>query len=90
MGLLGSKADSADAARKVNLEYTVAAAKAFRDSLRGAAAGGKNAGSGFRFLYLSGNMAVRDQANSPWFLAESRKMRVCAIPLKASIVFMMM
>ena len=77
MGLLGSKAESADAARRVNLEYTVTAATTFKESLQ--AGHWTKDGSSFRFLYLSGNMAVRDQHSSPWFLADSRRMRVCAL-----------
>ena len=74
MGLLGSKAENADVARRVNLDYTIAAVEAFDQVLAFNAS--KRGSSGFRFLYLSGNMAVRDQKSSPWFLGESRRMRV--------------
>ena len=74
MGLLGRKAENTDTARRVNLDYTVAAAEAFDQVL--ASRPSERGNSNFRFLYLSGDMAVRDQKSSPWFLGDSRRMRV--------------
>ena len=58
-----------EASRKVNVDYTLAGARAFAD---GAVAKGKR----FRLVYTSGILAVKDQESKPWFLGEARKQRV--------------
>lgn len=64
-----------DEARRVSLDYTLAAARAFTEQQQHAAAGdGRD--SKFRFIYMSGKAVQRDQTKSLWFLSEYRKMRV--------------
>lgn len=66
---LGSKdMKNLDASRRVNLDYTIAAAKAFVN--------GVDSNTRFSFVYMSGVLAVREQDSSPYFLAEARKQRV--------------
>lgn len=63
-----------DEARRVSLDYTLAAARAFTEQQQHAAAGdGRD--SKFRFIYMSGKAVQRDQTKSLWFLSEYRKMR---------------
>ncbi|KAL8812748.1 MAG: hypothetical protein Q9223_007213 [Gallowayella weberi] len=57
---------SAEANRRINLDYTVAAAKAFI---------GLNEKAKFRFVYLSGMLTERDQERKLWFMSEARKTR---------------
>lgn len=59
-------------ARKVCIDYTAAALKAV------APAAAKNDSWKFRFVYLSGGAAERDQTKSLWFAQEYRRMRVCS------------
>ena len=61
-----------ETARKVSIDYTLAAAKAFREASEVAGDGKK-----LRFVYLSGAAAERDQERSLWFIQEYRKIRVC-------------
>ena len=60
-----------DTARKVCLDYTIAAAKAIGGTCRPADEGRK-----FRFVYLSGGAAERDQTKQLWFKQDYRRMRV--------------
>ncbi|ROW10545.1 hypothetical protein VMCG_01954 [Cytospora schulzeri] len=62
-----------DEARRVHLEYTMAAAKAFTED----AAAQEGRVSNFRFIYVSGMAAQRDQTKSLWFMRDYRKIRVC-------------
>lgn len=58
--------------RRINLDYTLAAAETFARVL-----GSKMEGRKFRFVYLSGMMTERDQTKkSLWFMAEARLIRV--------------
>ncbi|KAI4246133.1 MAG: hypothetical protein L6R40_002085 [Gallowayella cf. fulva] len=60
---------SAEANRRINLDYTIAAARAFVEA--------KVAGEGnkLRFVYLSGMLTERDQERKLWFMSEARKIR---------------
>ncbi|KAI9870248.1 MAG: hypothetical protein M1830_004480 [Pleopsidium flavum] len=61
-----------DTARKVSVDYTLAAAKAFgQDS---ASEDGK--AKKFRFIYCSGGAAERDQTKTLWFRQDYRRIRV--------------
>ena len=55
-------------AKKVSIEYTLAAAKAFTPI--------SVTNKKFRFVYLSGAAAERDQTKPLWFLQEYRRLRV--------------
>ncbi|CAG8903278.1 unnamed protein product [Penicillium egyptiacum] len=55
-----------DIARRVSLDYTLAAAKVFRETCQ----------KPFRFLYCSGAAAERDQNKPLWFMQEYRHIRV--------------
>lgn len=57
-----------DTAKKVSIEYTLAAAKAFTPT----SAPEKK----FRFIYLSGAASERDQTKPLWFMQEYRRTRV--------------
>ncbi|MCJ1242994.1 hypothetical protein MMC30_000190 [Trapelia coarctata] len=58
-------------ARKVSIDYTLAAAKAFgQDS-----APENRKAKKFRFVYLSGSGAERDQTKTLWFMQDYRRIR---------------
>lgn len=57
-----------EVARKVSVDYTMAAARAF--TLQQAA------GRKMRFLYVSGFVAERDQTKSLWYMGDYRRIRV--------------
>ena len=59
-----------EAHRKINFNFTIAAATAFLHA--------KVSGDGkkFTFIYLSGIFVEKDQARKLWFLTEARKIRV--------------
>jgi hypothetical protein len=61
--------------RKIEIGYTVAAAEAFTKSF---APPLKAKGKTFRFVYLSGMLANRDQKKTPWFMPNSRNIKVCS------------
>ncbi|EHA20991.1 hypothetical protein ASPNIDRAFT_194525 [Aspergillus niger ATCC 1015] len=61
-----------ETARKINVEYTMAAMRAFGTHLPSLAEGD---GKKFRFVYLSGGMSERDQSRSLWMAGEMRKIR---------------
>jgi len=54
-----------ETARKVNVDYTLAAANAFATSLTPQLGDGKR----FRFVCLSGMLVERDQQKKLWFIA---------------------
>lgn len=54
--------------QRVNMDYTLAAAKAF-------ATLSTSDGKPFRFVYLSGRYTEKNQDKSLWFLTDARKMR---------------
>lgn len=55
-----------DIARRVSLDYTLAAAQVFQETCQ----------KSFRFIYCSGAAAERDQAKPLWFMQEYRRIRV--------------
>ena len=63
-----------ETARKINVEYTMAAMRAFGTHLSFLVEGGGK--KKFRFVYLSGGMSERDQSRSLWMAGEMRKIRV--------------
>jgi len=63
---------TASSTREVHIDYTMAAANAFATTL----ASTLDAGKKFRFIYLSGALAEKDQEKRLWFLENGRKMRV--------------
>ncbi|PVH79088.1 putative nucleoside-diphosphate-sugar epimerase [Cadophora sp. DSE1049] len=63
---IGAKSTSIEVTRKVSVEYTLAAAKAFSALPR-------PQGRPFRFVFVSGFVVVRDQKASVWFFPEARK-----------------
>ncbi|OJJ68415.1 hypothetical protein ASPBRDRAFT_133507 [Aspergillus brasiliensis CBS 101740] len=65
-----------ETARKVNIEYTMAAMEAFGTYLSSSSSveGGEGKKK-FRFVYLSGGMSERDQSRSLWMAGEMRKIR---------------
>ena len=60
--------------RKVNLEYTLAAAEAFAKGI--APKTQERSGKKFHFVYTSGIMAERDQQRNLWVAGHARKLRV--------------
>jgi hypothetical protein len=64
-----------DTNRKVSIEYTLAAAKAFD---QGAIMENDKAKK-FRFVYLSGGAVERDQTKPLWFMQDYRRIRVCLL-----------
>lgn len=58
--------------RKVSVDYTIAAARAFSSVLPN----DNDETNKFRFVYLSGGIAERDQMKPLWFLQEYRRIRV--------------
>jgi hypothetical protein len=61
-----------DTARRVSVDYTLAAAKTFGQDL----AVEKGKAKKFRFVYMSGGLAERDQTKPLWFNQEYRRIRV--------------
>jgi hypothetical protein len=78
LGVTPSRASDEQAFRRVTLEYTSQAAKAFNNAFTASNEGGQEASSGpkFRFVYVSGGMAERDQSKPLWFNASYRRVRV--------------
>ena len=62
-----------DTARKVCVDYTIAAAKALIPLAE------EQDGKKFRFVYLSGGAAERDQSRSLWFKGDYRRIRVSTL-----------
>ncbi|KAL9595348.1 MAG: hypothetical protein Q9219_006502 [cf. Caloplaca sp. 3 TL-2023] len=57
--------------RKINLDYTVTAARTFTELMAPKLGDGKK----FRFVYLSGMMTERDPEKTLWFMKEARLIR---------------
>ncbi|KAL8944133.1 MAG: hypothetical protein Q9216_000638 [Gyalolechia sp. 2 TL-2023] len=57
--------------RKINLDYTINAAKSFTERLAPSLDNGKK----FRFVYLSGMFTERDPNKSLWFMKKARLIR---------------
>ncbi|MCJ1413786.1 hypothetical protein MMC32_000111 [Xylographa parallela] len=68
---LGSATTNPEAGRKANFDTTLAGAKTFATSLPPPPDSKKP----FRFVYVSGMLAERDQEKSLWFGQEGRRMR---------------
>ncbi|GIJ90179.1 hypothetical protein Asppvi_009131 [Aspergillus pseudoviridinutans] len=77
LGITPSRASDEQALRRVTLEYTSQAAKAFNNAFTASNEAGQeaSAGSKFRFVYFSGGLAERDQSKPLWFYAGYRRMR---------------
>lgn len=58
--------------RKINLDYTITAARTFAEQF----AEGDGEGKKFRFVYLSGMLTERDPEKKLWFMREARLIRV--------------
>ncbi len=69
----GKSSGHYDECRKVEVEYTRAAASAFTKVL---APPLKAKGKAFRFVYTSGMLVDRDESKSMWFLKEQRTIKV--------------
>ncbi|GLA73571.1 hypothetical protein AtubIFM55763_004498 [Aspergillus tubingensis] len=67
-----NRARDTETARRINIEYTMAAMRAFGTHLSSSVEEG---GKKFRFVYLSGGMSERDQSRSLWMAGETRKIR---------------
>lgn len=61
-----------EAAKRVHLDFTMAAARAFIEATGGHLSPGKR----FRFIYTSGILSIRDQEASAYFLGKFRRLRV--------------
>jgi len=68
------KSASVELSRKVEIDFTHAAAKAFQEHL---APSLKAQGKKFRFVYLSGKFAERDMTKKLWFISDTRMIKVC-------------
>ncbi|KAL8950577.1 MAG: hypothetical protein Q9222_003386 [Ikaeria aurantiellina] len=68
---------SPEANRKVNLEYTLAAARAFTNLWKEPEQpkAGEGSKGNFRFVYLSGMFTERDRERTLWFMSQARKIR---------------
>lgn len=64
-----------ETARKVSIDYTLAAARAFAQNVS------NQQGKKFRFVYVSGGMAERDQKKPLWFAQSYRRIRVSYLSL---------
>ena len=69
--------------RRINVDFPVTAAKAFAATLAAQRASTKP----FRFVYVSGIVAEKDQARTLWVLSEPRKLRVRASTLDLRSMF---
>ena len=72
IGTTPSKSGDLDAARRINIDYTKAAAEMFAEKLAPQLQGGKK----FRFVYLSGTGSEKNQEQRLWFAQDFRRMRV--------------
>ena len=75
---IGAKSTNIEVTRKVTVEFTLAAAKAFAKLPR-------TEGRPFHFVFLSGFVVVRDQNASVWLFGEARKVAVCSPTLPISL-----
>ncbi|PYI03162.1 hypothetical protein BO78DRAFT_375696 [Aspergillus sclerotiicarbonarius CBS 121057] len=67
---LGNNRSDPTTSRRINIEYTMAAIRTFDQHLTPATPQGR-----FRFVYVSGGMAERDQDRSLWVAGGLRKIR---------------
>lgn len=73
IGTTPSKSGDLVAARRINVDYTKAAAETFANKLA-PQLGEKTT---FRFIYVSGAGTERNQDQKLWFAQDFRRMRVC-------------
>lgn len=66
-----------ETARKVSIDYTMAAAKAFSENIPSS----NEMKTKFRFIYVSGALAERDQTKRLWFSQTYRRIRVRSVLL---------
>ncbi|MCJ1258982.1 hypothetical protein MMC24_006816 [Lignoscripta atroalba] len=71
LGLRAGQSPNSESGRRIDIDYTLAAANAFATSLAPKLGDGRK----FRFVYCSGIMAVRDQEKPLWFMQEPRRIR---------------
>jgi nucleoside-diphosphate-sugar epimerase len=78
LGITPSRASDEQAFRQVTLDYASQAAKAFNNAFTASNKAGQEASASpkFRFVYVSGGMAERDQSKPLWFNAGYRRVRV--------------
>lgn len=75
LGMTPSKVKDEDVARRVSIEYTMAAARIFNESCQ----------KPFKFVYCSGSGAEQDQTKSLWFMQNYRRIRVSLFLLSFSL-----
>ncbi|KAE8383467.1 hypothetical protein BDV26DRAFT_251791 [Aspergillus bertholletiae] len=76
LGITPSRASDEQALRRVSLEYTSEAAKAFTNAFTTASKEDVSSTSAkFRFVYFSGALAERDQSRSLWLTPDYRRVR---------------
>jgi hypothetical protein len=80
LGGHAGKYPSLEIARKVNVDYTIAAANAWVNSFIPRL----SKATKFRFLYVSGIIVERDPDAKLSFLADTRKMKVSILELSSS------
>lgn len=61
--------------RRINMDFTLAAARGFAASLAKSPGVGHQGKRAFRFVYMSGMYTEKDQERRLWIVAENRKMR---------------
>jgi hypothetical protein len=64
-----------ETSRKVSIDYTLAAIQALEQNFSPNSESGKK----FRFVYLSGAGAEKDQEKSLWVMQDYRRIRVCIL-----------
>ncbi|KAL4962455.1 putative nucleoside-diphosphate-sugar epimerase [Aspergillus stella-maris] len=74
IGIVPGKARDDDLTKKVSVEFPRAAAEAFSRGFEGDG-GGKKEGGKFRFVFVSGSAAIRDQTAELWYWGGYRKLR---------------
>jgi hypothetical protein len=67
--------------RRVNVDYTLAAVKAFTEYLT------PGLGKPLRFIYCSGAAAVRDQEKPLWLMPQTRRIRVRLSLTFATVIY---
>jgi hypothetical protein len=82
---IGGKANDfpdVQTAKKVQVDFTLAAANAFVEKLLPALDE-----KIFNFVFCSGGMASRDQEKSLWILQDTRRLKVAALELLPSLTY---
>jgi hypothetical protein len=78
MGNPAHKAASLEESRRVDIQYMLAAAEAFTNSL---APPLKTQRKTFRFVLLGGMLACRDQKKTLWFMKDTRMLKAWSLNL---------